>query len=160
MKKQIRSLLLCCFPILFYAQVNSFEDGTLNNWTNSDGSTVNLTNEIHVDPNPIYTGGNNYLRKTCDGTNTAAGIMSIKSLDFLEGDFFVSGIFGFPAIDSCEFIVRNTNSFDLHLRIVLTGFNNAKIVTTNPIIVPANSGWIGGYFILNAESNAQQKEKM
>jgi hypothetical protein len=93
------------------------------------------------------------LRKTCDGTNTVTGIMSIKSLDFLEGDFFIPGLFGFPAFENFEFIVRNTNSFDLHLRIVLTGFNNAKIVTTNPFIVPANSGWVGGYFALNADND-------
>ncbi|WP_046759120.1 T9SS type A sorting domain-containing protein [Kordia jejudonensis] len=152
MKKQLRYLLFL-LPLLAHAQFNTFEDGTLNNWTNSDGTTNGLTNEVHAIPDPLYNGDFNYLRKTSDGSNTAAGSMSIKSLDFLEGDLFIAGAFGFPAVDSCEFMVRNSNSFDLHLRIVLTGINNAKIVSTDAFIVPANSDWIIGGFPLNIESN-------
>ena len=152
MKKQLRYLLFL-LPFLAHAQFDTFEDGTLNNWTNSDVTTNGLTNEIHTISNPLNMGGFNYLRKTSDGTNTATGMMSIKSLDFLEGDLFVPGVFGFPATERCEFIVRNPNNFDLHLRIVLTGLNNAKIVTTDPFIVPANSDWISGEFPLFIEGN-------
>ena len=101
---------------------------------------------MHSPTNPVFIGGTNYLMKTCDGTNTASGQMSIKSSDFNGNILIITNNAGTVGVDRCEYIIRNTNSFDLHLRIVLTGSNNNKVVSTNPIIIPAGSPWQETFF--------------
>lgn len=67
--------------------------------------------------------------------------MSIKSLDF-NGDLtIITNNAGTVGVDRLEFSIKNSNSFDLQLRIVLIGVNNTKIVSTNSIVIGSNSGW-------------------
>lgn len=127
--------LLICTLILFASCVYSqshgytnFESGTLEDWTNSDGSTTNLTIE-----SPGF-GGSYHLKKVCDGTNTVLGEMAItNSSNF--GDNYMNG--GAVMI---SFWVKNENTFDLHLRLGFTDIDGTEIVTTTPIIVPPMTG--------------------
>lgn len=150
MEKKLRFILgLLFLPLLIHAQFSDFEDGTLNGWANLDNSTVTLTNELYSIPN---LGGTNYLLKTCDGTNSVSGQMSIKSSDFNGNLVINTNSSGTVGVDRCEFMIRNNNSFDLHLRIVFIGINNTKIVSTTPIIIASGSGWIETFFPVYSNS--------
>lgn len=136
MKKQLLFTLLFSLPLLIYAQGDyDFEDPTFFDWTNTDGSTTMLTYEEHpsnADPNL----GENYILKTCDGTNTAVGEMAFK-LNYEVGGGYYAEQWGFEFY----FYAKNDNSFPLHLRFGIKGANNAKLVTINPVIIPAFSDW-------------------
>jgi len=151
MKKQLRFIIVL-LPLFLQAQYSHFEDGTLDSWTNSDNSTTALTNQPHSNtgtPGPTYSNVG-YLLKTCDGTNSVNGQMSIKSSNFSGNILIGSNGAGTFGVAYCDFLIRNTNSFDLHLRIVLTGPDNAKIVSTNPIIIPAGSPWMYSSFPIDS----------
>lgn len=118
------------FSQTFYSD---FEDGTLQGWTNLDNNTTLLT---------IEGGSSNlYLQKECDGTNSAVGEMAIINATEWAGNYFY-GISGDEyMINIDEIYMRNDNDFDLHLRYGFTGANGYMVVTTDPIIIPANSDW-------------------
>lgn len=146
MKKQLLFTLLFCFPLLIYAQGEyDFEDSTLHDWTNTDGTTTMLTYETHPS-NADSNFGDNYMLKTCDGTNTAVGEMAFK-LNYVTGGFLYGEHWGM----SFDLYVKNDNNFPLYLRIGITGNNNAKVVTTNPVIVPALSDWT--FISIGTQSN-------
>ncbi len=101
-----------------------FDSGTFEEWTNSDGSITNLSLE---DRNPYS------FKKSCDGSNTVNGEMSIRNLSYFQ-DNYVS--------DDAATIymeVKNNNPFDIHLRLGFANYEGSKIVTTEPVIVPANT---------------------
>ncbi len=114
---------------------NDFEDDTLQGWKNTDDSTTLLTIEENSP--------NKYLQKECDGTNSAIGEMAIINRDenYWAGDYFY-GMEGWEyMINIDEIFMKNDNDFDLHLRYGFTGANGYSLITTEPIIVPANSDW-------------------
>jgi hypothetical protein len=114
----------------------NFEDGTLQGWTNKDGTVDMLTVEAN--------GNGFYLQKVCDGTNTAVGEMTIVNTENWVGDFFYSPTGQAGDVDMFtpdEIILRNSNNFDLYIRFGYTGSNGYMVVTTDPILVPAQSDW-------------------
>ncbi len=136
MKTNILFMFLLCSSILIAQQpfASDFEEGTLQEWTNVDGSTDFLTVE-----------GNNpqmYLQKESDGTMTPVGEMTIiNTSEDWTGDYFY-GMVGFEyLVNIDEIYMKNENDFDLHIRYGFTGANGYMVVTTDPIIVPANTDW-------------------
>ncbi|PKA83940.1 putative secreted protein (Por secretion system target) [Ulvibacter sp. MAR_2010_11] len=133
---------LCCLVLPFSGSsqdfYSDFDDGTLQGWTNNDGTV----NELSVQPNA----SGNHLQKICDGTNTAVGEMTIINTQNWVGNYFYSPTGGTDeamyTID--EILMRNSNSFDLYVRFGYTGSNGYRVVTTDPIVVPAQSDW--GYY--------------
>jgi hypothetical protein len=65
---------------------DSFEDGSLENWTNSDGSVTLLTNENNTSPS------GKHLQKICNNTNTPAGRMVISNTSQWTGNFYGVGV--------------------------------------------------------------------
>jgi len=117
---------------------DDYEDGTLEDWTNTDLSTTMLTNEALVDP--PYQYDLFFLQKECDGTNTAVGEMAIINNSEEWTGTYPTGFF--DAFAGLEMNVKNDNAFDLHLRIGYRGgSDNTKIVTNQSVIVPALSDW-------------------
>ncbi|HPF11279.1 MAG TPA: T9SS type A sorting domain-containing protein [Flavobacteriaceae bacterium] len=119
------------FSQLFY---NGFEEGELEGWTNSDGTT----NQLSVEGTSF-----NYLQKVADGSNTAMGHLSIvnASPEYWAGDYFYTP-FDTQALRTIDDInVKNPNNFDLYLRYGFTGANGYTVVTTNPIVVPSQTDW-------------------
>ncbi len=116
---------------------SDFEDGTLQGWTNIDGTTSSLSNELN--------GDDNYLLKIADGSSSAVGRMSISNqTETWTGDFYNDGTTVFSDL---SIYAKNENNFDLDLRFgIRGGSDNTIFVTTEPKIVPAFSGW-NWYFI-------------
>jgi hypothetical protein len=112
-----------------------FADGTLQGWSNQDSSTDLLT----VESSGTSSGFN--LQKVCDGSNSSIGEMTIVNHVNWVGNYFY-GISGEEYMINLDYItLRNTNNFDLHIRYGFTGANGYQVVTTDPILVPALSGW-------------------
>lgn len=101
-----------------------FDSGTLEGWTNSDGSTVNLS---LAERNPFS------LKKSCDGSNSVNGEMAIRNPAYFQDNYYS----GEAALIFME--IKNNNSFDLHLRLGFTDFEGSKILFTEPTIIPANT---------------------
>lgn len=101
-----------------------FDSGTLEGWTNSDGSITNLSLEER-DP---YS-----LKKSCDGSNSANGEMAIRNSTYFQDNYYSD--------EAAQIFmeIKNDNSFDLHLRLGFTDFEGSKIVYTEPTIIPANT---------------------
>ncbi len=134
------SLLCCllfCLSAISQNFYSDFEDGTLQGWTNTNGSTDFLT----VIPNG--TSGGYHLQKNVDGSNSPLGEMAIKNTENWVGNYFYSptgsGDQDMKSVD--EIILRNSNSFNLNLRFAYKGSNGYMVVTTDPIVVPAQSDW-------------------
>lgn len=133
-------LIILFFAYQFsYAQGDdNYEDGTLEDWTNTDLSTNMLTNEAHsVPPNQ---GNLFYLQKDCDGSNTAVGEMAIINHSEEWTGTYPTGFF--DAFVWIDMLVKNDNDFDLHLRLgYMGGSDNTKIVSNEATIIPAFSDW-------------------
>lgn len=133
--------ILCCLLITTFGIgqefYSDFEDGTLQGWTNKDGATDQLSVEVNAN-----TG--HHLLKECDGTNTGVGEMTIINTENWVGDYFYSPTGQGGDVDMLtpdEIVLRNSNNFDLYIRFGYTGSNGYMVVTTDPILVPAQSDW-------------------
>jgi len=147
MKTNTTSIIMLLCSFLSFAQNfnSSFDDGTLEGWTNIDNTTDFLTVE---EEGSIF-----YLNKINDGTNTPIGEMAIiNTSSNWTGNYFyiVIDTEELRVID--EFNMRNENNFDLHIRCGFLGSNGFNVVTTEPVVIPANSGWsiYGQSYGLNA----------
>lgn len=150
MKKQLLFLLLCCFPILFYAQPPNldFENG-ITGWTNSDGSTSMLTQEMHSD-SALVSLGNYFLQKTCNGSNTIEGEMAVVH----HGHY---NLYDTHWGTGLTIEIKNDNNFPLYIRLGIEGTNEAKLVTVVPKEVPANSDWTFISFWIGGTSDPQDE---
>ena len=119
-------------PPVFSQYLNTdFEDGTLQGWTNTDVTTTGLSVLGAVDQR--------YLQKSADGSNSAIGKMAIINRD--EYIYGCNPPINFECAASIDLMMRNTNSFDFHLRIGFTGADGSQAVLTNAVIFPANTNW-------------------
>ncbi|MFK5981826.1 MAG: T9SS type A sorting domain-containing protein [Flavobacteriaceae bacterium] len=138
MKNLIKIIFVLFFISTSYSQGwSDFEDGTSEYWTNTDSSTLLLTNELHENPSPY---NEYFLQKECDGSNGPLGEMAIinNSEDWI-GNYPIGF---FDAFAELSFLVKNVNDFDLHIRIGYRGgSDNTKIISNNSIIVPSFSDW-------------------
>jgi|GEM_PF-1395795 len=135
--KLTSTLLLLLFSIstlLSQTFYTGFEDGTLEGWTNADGSTQNMS---------VIIENSNYLTKTSDGSTASQARMSIVNAheNFWAGNYFYNPLGEETLRTVDDIVLRNQNSFDLHIRYGFKGANGYTVVTTNPIIIPANSDW-------------------
>ncbi len=135
MKARFVLLVSFLFSSILFSQsfFSDFEDGTLQGWTNKDGSITLLTVEGNT---PDL-----FLQKECDATNTPVGEMTIINSTEWVGNFFYDAVGEEYLINIDEIFMKNDNDFDLHLRYGFTGANGYMVVTTEPIIVPALSDW-------------------
>jgi hypothetical protein len=125
-------IIICSLSTSAQELFNDFEDGTLQGWTNTDGTETAITNEEES--------GNKYLQKVADGSITAQGRLSVaNTTDTWTGDNYGGGFNIFGALN---FSVKNDNNFDMKIRLGFRGGSDDTIlVTTDPLTVPANSGW-------------------
>lgn len=123
-------LLITTFSFSQSQGYTDFESETLEGWYNSDNSTTNLTIEQ-------YENNYSYLRKQCNGMNTVSGEMAIKNITWFQ-DNYING----SGAASINGVIKNTNSFDIYLRLGFTDFDNTKIVLTDPIIIPQTANWV------------------
>lgn len=122
------------FGQIFIGQINDFEDGTTQGWSNGNNSPNPPTNIATGGP----TGANdNFLEEISTGGAGAGSKLIIFNTDAdWLGDYAAAGIafIGFNAQ-----VITNE---DLQLRIAVEGgLNNSQMVTTNATIVPGGSSW-------------------
>jgi hypothetical protein len=123
-------------------QVDTFEDGTLQNWQNGG-----FTN-----PNPatnVATGGpgganDNYLRVASNGGAGAGGkLVVFNSNQQWAGDYLDADV------GSIAMQVNNFGATNLTLRLILLdGLGGQTLTTVAPVNVPAGSGWTDVSFSL------------
>ncbi|WP_250434471.1 T9SS type A sorting domain-containing protein [Hanstruepera flava] len=137
MKKKLLFLSLTLSSFIAFAQVSAgqiddFEDGTVQNWI------IGITGPLS--PINVATGGpggvdDNFLEYTSTGTNGAGARMAIfNSFQQWSGDFAAQSI-----VEVQMDVEVLTN--DLHLRLAFQGPNGTRMISTNPVIVTAGSGW-------------------
>ncbi len=135
MKALLSLFVSLIFSSILFSQTfySDFEDGTLQGWSNKDGSTISLTVEGNSP--------NLFLQKECDGTNSPVGEMTIINTTEWVGNYFYEAVGEEYLINIDQINLKNDNDFDLHLRYGFTGANGYMVVTTDPIFVPALSDW-------------------
>ncbi|MBU2922225.1 T9SS type A sorting domain-containing protein [Winogradskyella psychrotolerans] len=126
----ILMLLITTFCFSQSQGYTDFESETLEGWVNSDNSTTNITLEQNEN-------NYSYLRKQCNGMNTISGEMSIRNITWFQ-DNYINGS-GAAQING---VIKNTNSFDIYLRLGFSDFDNTKIILTDPIIIPQTDNWV------------------
>jgi len=139
--RQLFTFLLCFFIIAVVKSQNhftDFEDGTLQNWTNIDGSTTGMIVAENTN--------SKYLQKTTDGSNFLTGKMVIKNIVNFNGNYVCDNSNGIDCLSGIEASIKNDNNFDLHLRLGLRGANGTELVSTNSYIISANSEWEYPFF--------------
>jgi len=114
---------------------SNFEDGTLEEWTNTDTSETLLSVQNDVD---FW-----FLQKACDGSNSPVGEMAIINTgeEWAGNHWYEAGGGETTLVFVNDIRMRNTNNYDLHVRIGITGSNGYQVVTTTPLIIPALSDW-------------------
>ena len=140
MKQLLLLLLLSSSISIGQSAYSDFEDGTLQNWTLTDGTTDGMS----IVQNEMNSG--HHLEKLCDGTNTAVGEMAIINTVDFNGDYTCYDPSGINCIAGLDAYVKNENGFDLNLRLGFKGANGTKIVSSLVTYenYPVGSDW---YFI-------------
>ena len=123
-------------------QTDNFEDGTTQNWL------VGLLGAPHpAPPENIPSGGpagvdDNYLLLTAVGGNGPGNRLTVINASQWAGDYLAAGITGI------WMDVNNFGNTDLALRLLvadpLGGPPTNVAFSTDPIVVPAGSGWQAG----------------
>ncbi len=130
MKKLLFLFIIGCSTLQSFAQDfwTDFNDGTLQGWTNTDGTTELMDND------------QGFLVKNADGSSNSEGEMSIVNSDpaHFAGNFYYDGG-GDLFIREIIMMVENPNDFDLHLRAGFTSTNGYQVISEMPIVVPANT---------------------
>lgn len=114
---------------------STFEDGTLEEWTNTDTSVTLLSVENEAD---FW-----FLHKECDGSNSPVGEMAIINTgdEWTGNHWYEEGSGETVLVIVNDIQMRNINDYDVHIRIGITGSNGYQVVTTTPLIIPALSDW-------------------
>ncbi len=113
---------------------SGFEDGSSEGWEKSYKSAG-----ITVISEETY----NFLSIHFDGEEEMAIVN--QNSDHWTGNYIISSDEGDVLRTVDDVLLRNTNSFDLHIRYGFKGANGLTVVTSNPIIIKANSGWEAYY---------------
>jgi hypothetical protein len=120
---------------------DTFEDGTTMGWTVAlgPGGGVHPAPPENVPTGGPAGAGDNYLLVTSVGGFGAGSRLATMNAAQWAGDYIAAGI------TAISMDVRNFSNIDLYLRLMfedpIPGPPENIAFSTNPIIVPANSGW-------------------
>ncbi len=128
----------CCNGLTAQNFYSNFNSQTLENWTNTDGSTTNME-VLESGSGSTYV---SYLHKECDGSATAVGEMAIRNTVDYSGDWTCYDPSGINCFAWIGVRVKNDNAFDLYLRLGIRSGSGAKAVSDYVMIVPAFSDWV------------------
>jgi hypothetical protein len=125
------------------AQLNDFETGTTQGWTNGGGAS---------DPSNVTTGGpgganDNFLRITARGGSGAGSrLTSFNRAAQWSGNYVSAGI------TSVEMDLKNLGTTPLVMRIGLQETSGTRFSSTTPFNLPADGLWHHAAFPINATS--------
>lgn len=119
--------------------IDTFEDGTTRNWrVNLVGMGSSLFDPVNVPTGGPAGAGDNFLRAAAIGGGGAGSRLAIANDAQWAGNYL--------GLDAIEMDVINLGGSDLFLRLVfedpLFGPPTNIAFSDNPILVPANSGWM------------------
>jgi hypothetical protein len=133
------ALLLCATRgyAITAGQVDDFEDGTVQNWTEGEPSPNPPTN--------IPTGGpngadDNYLQNVSAGGSGSGSAQVMFNFTQWTGDYDAAGVV------LIEADVANFGTTDLHMRIAFEGAAGTRYGSATAVDLPAGSGWIHARF--------------
>lgn len=124
-----------------FNQTDDFEDGTIANW-----SRVFAGGLTNIADNGPMGAGDNYLQIESTGGSGAGSRFVMINEDQWTGDYLAAGV------NIINADVNNLGSTDLNLRIAVGNTGSAWYASTNPIVVPAGSGWQNVSFDLSQTS--------
>jgi hypothetical protein len=125
------------------AQLNDFESGTTQGWTNGGGA---------ADPSNVTTGGpggadDNFLRITARGGSGAGSrLASFNRAAQWTGNYVSAGV------TSVEMDLKNLGTTPLVIRIGLQESAGTRFASTTPFNLPADGLWHHAAFPINATS--------
>jgi hypothetical protein len=125
------------------AQLNDFETGTTQGWTNGGGAT---------DPSNVTTGGpgganDNFLRISARGGSGAGSrLTSFNRTSQWIGNYVTAGV------TSVEMDLKNLGTTPLVIRIGLQETAGTRFSSTTPFNLPADGLWHHAAFPINATS--------
>jgi hypothetical protein len=125
------------------AQLNDFESGNTQGWTNGGGAT---------DPSNVATGGpaganDNFLRITARGGSGAGSrLASFNRASQWIGNYTTAGV------TSVEMDLKNFGTTPLVMRIGLQETAGTRLTSTVPFNLPADGLWHHADFPINAAS--------
>ena len=125
------------------AQLNDFESGTTQGWTNGGGAS---------DPSNVTTGGpgganDNFLRVTARGGSGAGSrLTSFNRASQWIGNYVSAGV------TSVEMDLKNLGTTPLVMRIGLQETAGTRFSSTTPFNLPADGLWHHAAFPINATS--------
>jgi hypothetical protein len=134
-------------PALTLGQVDTFEDGTTQNWI------VNLLAMGGAVPAPVNVvdggpqgAGDNYLRLTAVGGDGPGSRLSVINLAQWAGDYSAAGV------TAITMDLNNLGATDLSLRLFLgnpLGGPPTDQAITDAVLLPAQGGWTQAEFALD-----------
>jgi hypothetical protein len=130
-------------PIL--GQVDTFQDGTLQNWATGNrgpGQPINISNG-----GPAGS-GDHYLLLTANG-GRADGRLTVFNRSQWAGNFLAAGV------NAVEMDLKNFGTTPLFIRVAVksnTGATSPGFVSTVPFVLPADGEWHHAFFPLGEAS--------
>jgi hypothetical protein len=113
-------------------QVDNFEDGSTQGWGSGAANAAPPANVASGGP---AGAGDNYLLVTSSGIRGPGGKLVALSGAQWSGDYLAAGI------TAISMDLSNLGSSDLSLHLLLAGSGGASAITTQPLLLPAGSGW-------------------
>jgi hypothetical protein len=130
----VLALLLFARPAsaIVLGQLDTFQDGTTNEWTNG-GLATPVTNISSGGP---AGAGDRYIRLTADGSG-AGGRLTTFNFTTWAGDFISAGV------TTLEIDLLNQSAVNLSIRFAfeVDVVQNAPGYLTAPMLLPVGSGW-------------------
>jgi hypothetical protein len=125
------------------AQVNDFEGGTTQGWTNGGAAAepVNTTTG-----GPAGT-GDNFLRVSASGGSGPGSRLTVFNTSSQWAGNYVT-----PGVNRLEMDLKNFGTTGLRMRIGLEDTSGTRLVSTTPFILPGDNLWHHATFSLDAAS--------
>jgi hypothetical protein len=144
-------LWVCCLVspgvtlAVTFGQIDTFENGTTQNWTVALGPNGSHPAPPANIPNGGPAGANdNYLLLTATGSPGAGGRLTVINPSQWAGNYLTAGV------TAISMDVYNLGNSDLALRLLFEdpagGPPTNMAFSTTPILVPAGSGWVSVAF--------------
>ncbi|MBX6313936.1 MAG: hypothetical protein IRY99_13620 [Isosphaeraceae bacterium] len=131
---------------IMLGQIDTFEDGTTQGWSNGPSAPAPPLNIPSGGPAGV---GDHFLQVTSNGSSGAGGRITVFNRDQWAGDYIAAGV------GAVEMDLRNLGDTPLSMRIALKigiGMGSAGFASTTPFDLPADGQWYHAVFTLDMAS--------
>jgi hypothetical protein len=127
-------------------QIDNFQDGTTDNWTNGQPTTG--TPPINVGTGGPAGAGDRFLEITADGSGADGKLTTFNRTQWL-GDYITAGV------NEIDMDLENLSSVTLSIRLAFresTTIGAPGYLSTIPVTLAPNSGWVHASFAITPTS--------